>query len=106
MKKEKILRMTKEELLKERNKISDKLYCSNCPYCPHCSNCFNCSNCSNCYDCSYCSYCTECSCCSNCTDCFDCSDCSYCKNQIGKKYMIANVQFTKEEYEKWKRKKV
>jgi len=46
------------------------------------------SNCSYCYDCSYCS------------NCYDCSNCSNCS---GKKYMIKNVQFTKEEYEAWKK---
>lgn len=47
-----------------------------------CFNCYNCYNCFNCYNCSNCSYCYN---------CFDCS------------YMIRNVQFTKEEYLKFKR---
>jgi len=54
-------------------------------------------NCSNCYDCS------DCSDCSNCYDCSDCSDCSNCSNCLDKTYMICNVQFTKEEYEAWKK---
>ena len=33
---------------------------------------------------------------SNCSDCFNCS---YCTSQKGKKYMILDVQLTKEEYE-------
>jgi len=61
------------------------------------------SNCSYCYDCSYCSNCYDCSNCSNCYDCSDCSYCSNCSNCSGKKYMIKNVQFTKEEYEAWKK---
>ena len=65
---------------------------SNCYY--DCYNCPNCSNCSNCFNCAYCFNCSYCS------DCFDCSDCSDC---LDKKYMICNVQFTKEEYEAWKK---
>ena len=51
-------------------------------------NCSDCSDCSNCYDCYDCSNCSDCS------NCYDCSD---------KTYMICNVQFTKEEYEAWKK---
>ena len=40
----------------------------------------------------------------NCSHCSHCSHCSYCRFQIWKKYMIANVQFTKEEYEDWLKK--
>ena len=34
---------------------------------------------------------------------FNCSDCSDCSNCSDKKYMIKNVQFTKKEYEAWKK---
>ena len=38
--------------------------------------------------------------CSGCSDCSRCSDCFGCQNIITKsQYLIANVQFTKEEYE-------
>ncbi len=33
-------------------------------------------------------------------DCFDVSDCLFCSHISGKQYCIANMQFTKEEYEK------
>jgi hypothetical protein len=47
-----------------------------------------------------CSGCSDCSSCSGCSDCSRCSDCFGCQNIITKsQYLIANVQFTKEEYE-------
>ena len=58
------------------------------------------SDCTDCSDCSNCSYCSDCSDCSYCSDCSSCSDCSDCSR---KKYMIKNVQFTKEEYKAWKK---
>ena len=75
--KEEILKMTKTEILKERWEVKVKENPS-------------CSSCSYCWDCSYCSYCWDCS---------DCSDCFGCFKQKGLKYAIANVVFTKEEYE-------
>ena len=42
--------------------------------------------------------------CLKCLDCSNCLNCSYCRLQKTKRYMIANVQFTKEEYEEWKKK--
>ena len=39
----------------------------------------------------------------NCSYCSDCFYCSCCSNQENKKYMIKNVQFTKEEYIAWKK---
>jgi hypothetical protein len=33
----------------------------------------------------------------------NCIDCSYCFDCSCEKYMICNVQFTKEEYEAWKK---
>ena len=41
--------------------------------------------------------------CYDCYNCSDCSDCYDCSEQKNKKYMICNVQFTKEEYEAWKK---
>ena len=92
--KEEILKMSKEELRKEYYKIPVKREDVNCSYC------FNCFNCSDCSYCSYCSYCFNCFNCSDCFNCFNCSDCDYCTSQKGKKYMILDVQLTKEEYEK------
>ena len=38
--------------------------------------------------------------CSDCSDCSNCSDCSGCRNiRMKSRYLICNVQFTKEEYE-------
>ena len=49
----------------------------------------DCSDCSDCYDCSDCSRCS------------DCSNCYGCRNlRKVERYMICNIQFTKEEYEK------
>ena len=39
----------------------------------------------------------------DCYNCSDCSDCYNCYKKKNKKYMICNVQFTKEEYEAWKK---
>ena len=65
---------TKEEILKmKKEKLKTewkKLNCTDCTDCKYCTNC---------------TYCTDCMYCTNCTDC---------------KYMILNVQLTKEEYEK------
>ena len=35
-------------------------------------------------------------------DCYDVSDCMFCSHTAGKQYCIANMQFTKEEYERLK----
>lgn len=35
-------------------------------------------------------------------DCYDVSDCMFCSHIAGKQYCIANIQFTKEEYERLK----
>ena len=89
--KKEILKMSKKELKEEYYKVpvnrEDK-NCSNCSYCHYCSNCSYCHYCSYCFDCSYCS---------NCSDCFNCS---YCTSQKDKRYMILDIQLTKEEYEK------
>ena len=85
--KEEILKMTEEELLAYKWSVDLNLSS-------------HCSNCSNCSDCSYCSDCSNCSHCSNCSYCSDCSDCFGCRNvKVESRYMICNVQFTKEEYE-------
>jgi hypothetical protein len=122
--KEKILKMSKEELQKYKwsneIKLETKKENTDCSYCSYCSNCSDCSDCSNCSDCSYCSDCSDCSYCSNCSDCSDCSDCSYCsycsdcsncsnclycKNFYNHRsgYYICNIEVTKEEFEKKKK---
>ena len=67
--KEEILKMTKEELLAYKWSVDLNLS----------SDCSDCSDCSNC---------------SNCSDCFGCRNV-----KVESRYMICNVQFTKEEYE-------
>ena len=78
--------MTEFNLSEEKKKVLEevKLKKEN-SYCSDCFDCFNCSDCSDCFD------------------CFNCSDCSDCSNCSDKKYMIKNVQFTKKEYEAWKK---
>jgi len=84
---EKELKLTEEQkkALEEVNKLKDNKLKIN----SYCYDCYNCFYCYNCYNCSYCSCCYNCS---------DCSNCSYCSNQKYKKFMINNVQFTKEQY--------
>jgi len=79
MEKEFNLTKEKKDALEKANKFKENSNCSNCSNSSNSSNSSNCSNCSKCYDCS------------NCSNCYD------------KKYMISNVQFTKEEYEAWKK---
>ena len=66
-------------------KVKNHLINSDCSYCKNCKNCFYCKNCKNSSNLSHSSYCY------NCYNCYDSS------------YKISNVQFTKEEYEAWKK---
>ena len=78
--------------------------CSDCSGCHHCLRCFGCSDCSGCTDCSGCSGCSgcsdclDCSGCSNCLNCLDCLDCYKCEHQISKRFMVANIQLTENQY--------
>ncbi len=80
--------------------------------------CTNVVDCSVCYEDELCYECIDCiSCnrllysqdCQNCSDswflqnCQSCKDCIGCINQRQKQYMICNVQYTKEQYEKYKK---
>jgi hypothetical protein len=53
-----------------------------------CKNCFFSQNITNCYDCYYC------------LNCVACQHCIGCCNLVNKTYCIANIQYTKDEYEK------
>ena len=92
--KEKKLAIEKAKDFKENFNCSDCSDCSNCSNCSYCSDCSDCSNCYDCYNCPNCS---------NCSNCFNCAYCSNCYNCLDKKYMICDIQFTKEEYEAWKK---
>lgn len=66
----------------------------------------NCELCNDCvfthdsYACTKCVYTMNCRDCSFCFDCRGCESCLLCTGLRQKKYCIANVQYTKEEYEK------
>ena len=79
MKKEELLKASKEELLEEKSKIM-----AEAGYCIWSDDCNICNNCEDCWGCKNCN---------NCEDCWGCTD------QHGKRYMICDVQLTKEEYE-------
>lgn len=73
--------------------------CMDCYQVRHSEICYECIESSKMYKSFRCSYCIDCSDCLFCFNCENCSHCFGCVNQIGKKYMIFNQQFTKEEYE-------
>jgi len=101
MTKEEILKMGKNELLKAFLVLTENYfaYCYNCKNCDHCYYCYNCDHCDNCNHCYYCYNCDQCDNCNHCDNCYNCEYCYLCTGQTGKRYMILNVQFTKEEYE-------
>lgn len=74
-----------------------------------CSVCYDCELCYECIDCIGCNRLAQSKECQNCSDscflryCTSCSDCIGCINQRQKKYMIFNKQYTKEEYETYKK---
>jgi hypothetical protein len=98
---------TKEELLALIRPDSEKqIYytcltdCIGCKHCLACGGCTNCNSCEYCFCCEACSTCENCTNCKSCKFCEDCKNCEYCyscSNQNGKKYMIENNQFTKEQ---------
>ncbi len=83
-------------LLKNSRSILDSSFCYDSELC------YECIDCLNCYNLKYSKDCTNCSDSWLLQDCSDCSDCIGCINQRHKKYMIFNVQYSKEEYEKLK----
>jgi len=72
--KEELLKMTLGEIL---------VYAKSAELKWHCIDCTGCENCQDCQDCE---------------DCVNCKYCFACSHISGGKYMICNVQFTKEEY--------
>jgi len=70
-----------------------------------CSVCYECERCYECIDCISCHSLLFSQDCHNCCDsyflvnCHSCKDCIGCINQRNKQYMIANIQYSKEEYE-------
>ena len=58
------------------------------------------SDCHSCYRCFFSRNMASCNECWLCFDCRGCSNCFGCTNQRNKQYMIYNVQYSKEEYEK------
>jgi len=77
--------------------------CKDCWNCRDCKDCWNCKDCRDCKDCKNCKDCWNCRNCKDCWNCWNCKDCRNCKLQDNKRYMILDVQFTKEEYEAWKK---
>ena len=102
LKKEDILKMSKEEFIEKKDKWISKnkenISCNSCKYCDSCNSCEYCDSC------KYCDSCYSCEYCDSCYSCYSCDSCSYCKNLQDKKYCIFNVQLTKEEYIQMKRK--
>ncbi len=74
-----------------------------------CSVCYDDELCYECIDCIGCNRLFYSQDCSNCSDsyflknCQSCRDCIGCINQRQKRYMICNVQYTKEQYEKYEK---
>lgn len=93
MKKQDLLKLTREEIEQESNNLlkllPENLVCENCKACFSCNNCNDCKSCDDCYNCNVCF---------DCIDCNGCYNCSYCTNQNNKEFKILNVQLTEEEY--------
>jgi len=100
MKKEQILKMTKEEIEDYIWSEGENTDCYNCHYCYKCQNCYHCYNCEYCNNCDYCEYCNECGYCDHCYKCDNCDNCYACRNTKSLDYAILNIELTKEEYEK------
>jgi hypothetical protein len=109
MKKEDILKMSKEELEKQFNIINNF---NNCYYQDYCNDCFDCNacyTCNNCDNCNYCNYCYDCDYCIKCDNCKNLVNGIYCSNLMFKqkdtnKYYVLNIKVTKEEFEEVKEK--
>lgn len=96
---------TKKQILesstKELIELKKNIDCDGCSGCLRCLECLYCLNSTICENCKGCEDCAECTNCQSCSGCFGCTNCSCSKLLRDKSYMIANVQFTKEEYESW-----
>jgi hypothetical protein len=97
--------------------IAESDICEDCYYSNLLKKSKDLCDCSVCYDCERCYQCIDCIAChtlifsqdsQNCSDsaflrhCRGCRDCIGCINQRNKQYMIFNVQYSKEEYERHK----
>jgi len=93
--------------------LSESDYCEDCYFSNllkksrdvvDCSMCYGCERCYECIDCIDCHSLLFSQDCHNCSEsyflvnCHSCKDCIGCINQRNKQYMIANVQYSKEEY--------
>jgi len=99
-------------LIAEADYDEDCLYSNRVYHCKNAVDCFNCHQseliyeCLDCIDCHSLFFSQDCH---NCSDsfflksCIGCSECIGCMNQRQKRYMIFNVQYTKEEYETQKK---
>ncbi|MCA9356193.1 hypothetical protein KC852_01585 [Candidatus Nomurabacteria bacterium] len=81
-------------------------YCRNvtdCAYLFKSENCYECVDCHSCTNCIFSEHCYSSVDLMFCYDCRDCQDCILSNNLRHKKYMINNIQYTKEQYEDKKR---
>ena len=100
-----------EQSLKNLSSCTDCERCTNCHRCKNCKNCQRCTNCMDCHGCTDCYGCMNCMDCHGCTNCYGCTDCHGCTNALfccnldgdSKKYYIANVEVTKEEFKRKER---
>jgi len=99
---------TKNELLKLGKKsYSKQIVAGNntrCYACPGCRDCSDCDDCRDCYGCRHCLQCVKCFRCAVCMYCYGCHYCYNCHDLSNKKYMVANVQMTEAEYQKFMQK--
>ena len=83
-------------LLKKSKDVVD------CSVCYSCEQCYECVDCVDCQTLRYSQDCKQCADSWFLKDCHNCRDCIGCMNQRNKQYMIANVQYSKDEYERLK----
>lgn len=69
-----------------------------CSVCYTCEQCYECIDCTNCHSLFWSQDCKQCSDSYFLQNCQSCKDCIGCINQRNKQYMIANVQYSKEDY--------
>jgi len=84
------------------NNIYHSNSCAEVAYVTKCELCYECTDCTDCYNLKYSQDCQNCNDSYFLKNCLGCTDSIGCINQVRKKYMIFNKQYTKEEYEKKK----
>jgi hypothetical protein len=84
-------------LIKKSNFITD------CSVCYESELCYESIDCKNCYNLQYSQDCENCRDSYFLKNCISCNDCIGCINQRQKQYMIKNIQYTKDDYEKMKK---